>query len=106
MTRATMTHPAGGWTVDVAMLERDRARAEAAAGVVPYALRNASALFDMIHVGKAGGWMDDTWLIALSEVASHSFRTMAESEGETLSHLHRALRLAEGQKPATGEGAA
>ena len=99
-------HPEGGWTVDVAMLERDRARAEAAAGVVPYALRSASALFDMIHVGKAGGWMDDTWLIAMSEVAAHSFRTMAESEGETLSHLHRALRLAEGQKSPTGEEAA
>ena len=106
MPPVQVTHPAGGWTVDVAMLERDRMKAEAAAGVVPYALRNASALFDMIHVGKAGGWMDDTWLIAMSEVAAHSFRTMAENEGETLSHLHRALRLAEGQKPATGEGAA
>ena len=107
MTRATLTHPAGGWTVDVAMLERDRVKAEAAAGDVPYQLRNAAAIFDLIQNGISGGWLkQDIWLIALAEVSAKAFREMAEKEGVALEHLHRAFRLAEGQNPPTGKDAA
>lgn len=89
------------------MPERDRARAGAAAGDVPYRLRNAAAIFAMIRSGVSGGWLQpDIWLVALSEVSARAFREMAENAGVALENLHRALRLAEGQMPPTGEDAA
>ena len=106
MNRATMTHPAGGGAVDIAMLERDRARAEAA-GDVPYQLRNAAAIFEMIRSGVSGGRLkQDIWLVALSEVSARAVRAMAENAGVALENRHRALRLAAGRMPPTGEDAA
>ena len=105
MNRATMTHPAGGGAVDIAMLERDRARAEAA-GDVPCQLRNA-AIFEMIRSGVSGGWLkQDIWLVALSEVSARAFRAMPENAGAALENRHRGLRLAAGRMPPTGEDAA
>ena len=100
-----VTHPEGWWTVSVPMHERDRVRAEAATGDVPYALGRAATLFDLIYDGLAGGWLKEGAIIALAEMAADSFKALAEKEGVALEHLHQALKLAAGQLP-KGEGEA
>lgn len=92
-------HPEGGYVVNVPMLERDRVKGEVAAGEIPYVLRNAVELFELIHVGTAGGWLNDTWLLAIADTAAHSFRARAENEGVALEFLQRALQDAAGQTP-------
>lgn len=106
MTQVQVKHPEGGHVVTVRMLERDRVKAEAAAGEIPYVLRNAAVIFELIHLGTAGGWLDETHLVAITDTAAHSFRMRAEKEGEALANLQRQLLYAAGQTPEEQEDAA
>lgn len=105
--QAQVTRPEGWWTVTVPMAERDRVKAEAAAGNISAFLRNAATIFDMINTGISSGFfLDDRYIAALTETCARAFENMADKEGAAMDDLQRALLQASGQKPpADGEAA-
>lgn len=76
-----VTRPEGWWTVTVHMAERDRVKAEAAAGNISAFLRNAATIFDMINTGISSGFFhDDRYIAALTETCARAFENMADKE--------------------------
>ena len=76
--------------------EAERKRAAAAADAMPYALSDASNVFQLIHEGLSLGHFDaaDRGVISLANICAQHFRRLAENEGEHLAQLHMRLEAA------------
>lgn len=79
--------------VTVNLYEAERKRALAAADAMPYALSDASNVFQLIHEGLSLGHFDreSAGLIAVASICAQHFRRLAENEGEHLAQLHTRL---------------
>jgi hypothetical protein len=88
--------------VVVRLYEAERKRAAEASDLMPYALSDASNVFQLIHEGLSLGHFDgaNPGLISVANICAQHFRRLAENEGEHLAQLNRRL---EDATPAEGE---
>lgn len=89
-------------TVTIQLYEAERKRAARASDLMPYALSDASNVFQLIHEGLSLGHFDglNPGLISVANICAQHFKHLAQNEGEHLAQLH--LRL-EGESPANGD---
>jgi hypothetical protein len=88
--------------VTVQMYEAERKRAAEASDLMPYALSDASNVFQLIHEGLSLGHFDgaNPGLVSVANICAQHFRRLAENEGEHMEQLNRRLKNA---TPAEGE---
>jgi hypothetical protein len=86
--------------VTVQLYEAERKRGAAATDLMPYALSDASNVFQLIHEGLSLGHFNNASpsVISLTNICAQHFRRLAENEGEYLAQLNRRLEDAAATK--------